>query len=141
MNLEHIGNNLWTKTCRGCLTTFQVTADKYNQARDLMLAHFISSNTRTLDDMETNCKSCRSSKVNGRDFSIHRDKLLAAQEGKCGICCKEISFQDRNAYVDHDHATGITRKVLCPRCNMHMTGVDNDEWLAKAIKYRDSYRG
>jgi hypothetical protein len=48
-----------------------------------------------------------------------RDALLAAQCGLCLICAASIRFcgPGRGAAVDHCHATGKVRGVLCSTCN------------------------
>ena len=38
--------------------------------------------------------------------------MLAAQDGKCAICLTASA-----AHIDHDHATGKVRGMLCFRCN------------------------
>lgn len=42
------------------------------------------------------------------------DAMLSEQAGRCAIC------QDRppRLYIDHDHATGEVRGLLCNRCNV-----------------------
>lgn len=42
------------------------------------------------------------------------DELLATQGGVCAICKDE---PDPLLHVDHDHATGKVRGLLCGRCN------------------------
>jgi hypothetical protein len=45
-------------------------------------------------------------------------KRLAEQDGRCAICGIEINYDTKNeAQVDHDHATGKIRGILCFRCN------------------------
>ncbi len=53
------------------------------------------------------------------------DALLAKQENRCGICSKHFTTitGDRKSngqmkpVVDHDHANGRVRGLLCQRCN------------------------
>jgi hypothetical protein len=42
--------------------------------------------------------------------------LLSQQHGRCAICRKECGT-GRYLAVDHDHATGRIRGLLCFRCN------------------------
>lgn len=42
-----------------------------------------------------------------------RDRLVQAQGGLCAICGTEPAV-----HVDHDHASGEVRGVLCFRCNV-----------------------
>jgi len=41
--------------------------------------------------------------------------MLAAQGGTCAIC--DSPPGSRRLAIDHDHATGVVRGLLCPRCN------------------------
>jgi hypothetical protein len=64
------------------------------------------------------------------------DAMVAAQDGRCAIC-GEIPSGSRSVLdVDHDHATGTVRGLLCHGCNK-ATGFlhDNPELLQKAINY------
>lgn len=46
---------------------------------------------------------------------------LARQEGRCAICCREISIDDKRTHIDHCHeehgGCGKVRAVLCMHCN------------------------
>lgn len=44
------------------------------------------------------------------------DRMFAAQGGVCAIC-GEARPEERTLHVDHDHATGMIRGLLCFRCN------------------------
>jgi hypothetical protein len=54
------------------------------------------------------------------------DRLLARANGSCERCgaTRERTPQ-RRLYIDHDHATGRTRGMLCPSCNSQMGAIDN----------------
>jgi len=47
--------------------------------------------------------------------------LLSAQDGRCAICRVTLNLlkqqSGETAHIDHDHATGKVRGVLCMRCN------------------------
>ena len=62
-----------------------------------------------------------------------RDNILKSQNYACAICGKsdEISLA-----IDHDHATGIVRGMLCNNCNNGLGRfMDNVELLKNAILY------
>jgi hypothetical protein len=45
------------------------------------------------------------------------DSILAAQGGLCAICAGTPGGRWKRFVVDHDHATGMIRALLCSRCN------------------------
>jgi|SRR5580693_2995387 hypothetical protein len=69
------------------------------------------------------------------------DILLESQDGKCAICRRENngfsqSGRLQHFAVDHDHANGRVRGLLCAKCN-HGLGEfgDNADKLRAAIQY------
>lgn len=65
------------------------------------------------------------------------DALLAAQGGVCATCGRpEPGGRKRYLCVDHDHATGAVRGLLCSACNTAVGFFrDNPERLARMIEY------
>ena len=73
-------------------------------------------------------------------------ELIASQDWKCAICGKDprTDLAARPAmrclHVDHDHATGKYRALLCSPCN---TGIgllkDNSELVRKAAAYLETH--
>lgn len=43
------------------------------------------------------------------------DAMLTAQESACVIC--RVSLSEETMHIDHDHATGRVRGILCELCN------------------------
>ena len=66
----------------------------------------------------------------------HYEQLLAAQDGRCGICNGTETY-DRNRFcIDHDHKTGQVRGLLCNRCNKALGGFKDDiSTLVYATEY------
>lgn len=55
------------------------------------------------------------------------DERLAQQDGGCAICGRPDGGQrERPLYVDHDHATGAVRGLLCAKCNSALGYLDDD---------------
>lgn len=53
---------------------------------------------------------------------VDYDRLLADQGGGCAVCGKTPEEEGRNLAVDHDHATGAIRGLLCGFCNHRLVG-------------------
>ena len=88
-----------------------------------------------------NNKQRRRERLMMKNYGLSWDSYLSIieEQGGCGICCKqEPDHLDSGEMfaVDHDHATGEVRGVLCTQCN---TGLgkfyDSVELLQKAQEY------
>jgi hypothetical protein len=62
------------------------------------------------------------------------DTLFKAQDGRCAICQGE---RRQRLSVDHDHATGVVRGLLCRMCNSRLLTAarDRPEVLLAAARY------
>jgi Recombination endonuclease VII len=106
-------------------------------------------NRSSRDGLGTYCKPCHREVVKknvelrhggSKNFLLkHRygidrsrlEALLVAQGGKCPICLTEPA-----EHLDHDHATGEVRGVLCFNCNGALGRFEDDvEVMGRAIEY------
>jgi hypothetical protein len=64
------------------------------------------------------------------------DALLSAQGFKCLICSTETPGGKGHFHVDHCHADGRIRGLLCHNCNVGLGNFkDNPATLTRAIEY------
>jgi hypothetical protein len=78
-------------------------------------------------------KRMRSYGISRQDFDV----LLEKQGRKCAICrCAEPAARGLNWHVDHDHATGQVRGLLCRLCNLLLGHCkDSPDVLLRAVAY------
>jgi len=82
-----------------------------------------------------------------RHYGITIDRyneMLAEQDGCCAICGKEENNEIRgrtlSLAVDHDHATGAVRALLCSACNTALGLFRDDKALLNAaVAYLDKH--
>ena len=68
-------------------------------------------------------------------LKAQHDELVTEFGDLCGICGTSAKAGRRHA-IDHDHATGLVRGLLCHRCNVALGGLgDSVEGLEAAIAY------
>ena len=67
--------------------------------------------------------------------AIEVEKLKKLQKDKCAICFKKAKLG-----VDHNHATGKIRGLLCNACNLLLGwSKDNSDTLIQAAKYLEKH--
>lgn len=68
------------------------------------------------------------------------DAIFEAQGGACRICAKTPEQLGDDLVVDHDHATGQVRGLLCRRCNIGLGHFeDSCALLGAATDYLDEH--
>jgi hypothetical protein len=98
--------------------------------------------------LRKDCKPCRATSQAAARYgvSIGDIEALAEKQGhSCAICgthkddIVHASFKYNPLVIDHDHATGAVRGLLCSTCN-NMLGHAKDDvnLLANAIAYLTS---
>lgn len=105
---------------------------------------------RRKDGLYPHCKECKRQYQNDRysDVAAKRlerkygitkddyDRMFREQGGKCAICDKPQSECRRALAVDHCHASGKVRGLLCDECNRALGYFyDDTNRIAKAIEY------
>jgi Recombination endonuclease VII len=88
---------------------------------------------------------CRRTRECARDRDLRKNfgitleqynDLLTAQDGRCAICHRHGDWTGRRLAVDHNHATGKVRGLLCGSCNRGIGFLDEDiKVLEGAIAY------
>jgi hypothetical protein len=77
-----------------------------------------------------------------REFGItveRYDEMLRNQNGLCAICGNPGGR--RLLAVDHDHATGKVRELLCHYCNLALARVEGvPNWNELSLKYLEKHR-
>lgn len=64
-------------------------------------------------------------------------EMIRQQEGKCAIC----RWEANPLVVDHDHATGRVRALLCHKCNRLLGFLGNDPGILQdAVNYLLAHR-
>nr|WP_167677258.1 endonuclease VII domain-containing protein [Rhodococcus sp. B10] len=66
-------------------------------------------------------------------------QMLERQHGNCAICNTHLQTTGNyrnSAHVDHDHATGAVRGLLCASCNLGLGKFNDDaDILDRAAQY------
>jgi hypothetical protein len=69
-----------------------------------------------------------------RVYGVSREQyeaMLSEQQGLCGICNRSLPLS-----IDHDHATGFVRGLLCSNCNIGIGNLQDDaRLLLSAVHY------
>jgi hypothetical protein len=81
----------------------------------------------------SSCKKCTSHKGTASRYKLSVDQARDLRDGT-RVC--EICERTQKLEVDHSHATGEVRGVLCSRCNGALGQFcDDEKLLTKAIEY------
>lgn len=68
------------------------------------------------------------------------DDTLAAQNGVCALCLGPQDGNRKFFCVDHHHASGTIRGLLCLKCNTALERLDtHPDWAARALSYLARY--
>lgn len=113
------------RICRVCKKLFQ-TDDARKRSCSKICAHKAKPKHYKRHDLKKNY-----------NMTIeHWETLFQAQKGRCKICDKHQSEFAKCLSVDHDHATGRIRGLLCHKCNRALGFLNEDPALfTRAVEY------
>ena len=109
-------------TCKSCKRAYK--------------AQFYSDETKKDGLKKTRAEYKRKTRYN---FSLAESEALLKSQGYCCAICS-IHFDNKShktkPFIDHCHATGKVRGLLCNNCNFSLGGFkDNEDNLLAAIQY------
>lgn len=61
-------------------------------------------------------------KLKHKEIKIVRDQLMIEQNGLCALCNHDLD----GPCLDHNHKSGVIRKVLCRGCNSLLGKIENN---------------
>jgi hypothetical protein len=109
----------YTKICKSC-------------KKELPVENFYFKNKQK-NRRDTTCKDCKRKALRDgydphvaserhlqRNYGIgvdDRTRMYEEQKGVCKICGSPGDGRWKRLCIDHDHATGVVRDLLCRRCN------------------------
>ena len=71
--------------------------------------------------------------------TAQREEMYRAQSGRCAVC--RGARESGDLKVDHDHATGVIRGLLCHACNVGLGHfMDSPSILTSAAWYLERHR-
>jgi Recombination endonuclease VII len=68
------------------------------------------------------------------------DALAIATNGHCGICFKQFRDGSWDCNLDHNHTTKAVRSLLCHRCNIRLSALEDLPYRDKADTYLAKYK-
>lgn len=124
-----------------------------SQEKDFSL---FSKDSRAKTGYQSRCKECQAA-VKKDMASYYREKhlqrkygishadyenMLAEQKGCCAVCGIEEKYcENQRLAVDHDHATGEVRALLCKKCNQAIGLLqDSAEFAYAAYQYLKEHK-
>lgn len=139
--VSHNGKKYYRSPCKKCANKRKkVYSKKYREKNKEQIN--IEANRRIKErkangdeKLITSIKNSRLKHLYGITLDDY-NKLFTTQVGKCYICKIDSSECKKGLFIDHNHKTGVVRKLLCSRCNTVLGMVnENEELLITLINY------
>jgi hypothetical protein len=68
------------------------------------------------------------------------EQMLQAQSGLCALCQRPERKLAKRLAVDHCHASGLVRELLCGPCNVVLGYIENEAWFSRALAYIQKHK-
>lgn len=140
------GYHTWCKACKASRTRQWQAANAERLRADDRAKHAANPAIKREQSKRWYAKhKGRSTRDSRRNWKLRRygltladyDALCAAQDGLCALCGQTQGWARlHDLAVDHNHATGRVRGLLCHKCNVGLGHFeDSVDLLQKAIEY------
>ena len=134
-----------TKACLGCGVQV-LRADFYSKSSRCKTCHKAYTKQYSIDHPEmvraTKNKHARKYVLKGK-YNLTPElwqAMFDGQNGCCACCGRHQSVLSRTLVVDHDHATGKVRALLCAHCNSALGYIKEDANVLQGLaKYIENY--
>ena len=89
------------------------------------------------------CKTCipdSAAKQRYRTYGITQpqyDLMFESQMGLCDLCFTPL---ENNVHIDHCHKQGHNRALLHQRCNVGLSYLEDDKFVAQAFRYIERHK-
>ena len=142
---KKVGGNGYRSACKVCRNQSESRAQRYAQNPE-------KNRARKLAWAKAHPEYIQRKKLRDKELGYYKryqvsrrsdyQAILTSQDGKCAICGADRDrVGDKSLALDHDHATGEIRGILCHSCN---TGLglfqDDPARLREAANYLEKYR-
>lgn len=111
------------RTCQICNESKSLTEFQFNSPKGHVCAQCRATHNRTLARLRVQEKWLR------KNYNIGLEEYRAKLEEQnhlCAICCLPAGGRWGRLCVDHNHATGAVRGLLCEKCNVALGCIDED---------------
>ena len=138
--------NRHTSLCRDCWSAHYRKWKTENKA-SVMIARKVYYEKNKEDSLRYSRKRYAENPLRSKDMRLRRifgitlsqyEDMFRLQNGGCAICHKQ-NLNGRRLAVDHNHATGTVRGLLCHKCNVGLGHFfDNAEAIRAAADYLEA---
>ncbi len=134
---NRLGRHGKNSQCRECKRIYQAAYNKSPAGRATETRRLKKATWKTLPPQELRARNLRNK------YGITQGEfqgMLEAQGGRCAICETSAPGGRHNVFhIDHCHATGIVRGLLCNNCNTVLGRMgDNLSGVMKVVRYLNS---
>jgi hypothetical protein len=101
--------------------------------------------SKNSDGLDTRCVPCAAAqkRLTRYDLSAQEyTRMFFMQGSRCAICGRRQDELEHALCVDHDHASGKVRGLICRSCNLGIANFEeNVVYLRRAIEYVEIWKG
>ena len=140
------GRCSWCKVCKNAAQALYYQAHKAQRdayAKRYYAAHVEAAREASRRRYRENPRYRRRDREReyGPGAAAWYDEQLARQDGRCALCGARSATKRSGLFLDHNHATGALRGLLCAACNIAVgsIGRDTPEFHRRVIAYLEQY--